>query len=548
VEGLRSYEKYVRLRPSTVGIVALATVACARGVGRTEPGGVSPQLAVSAPRVAKLGARELERSLVLHDSQSQGMPSVRTRSIGHCDPAQMTSGKARFTIAHFNDLQARYSDRLEGKSRYAYLAGYLEKLQKDVPETIVLDAGDDYEKGSVAELRSGGETTRQMIQALPIDVRTIGNHDFAYGEQAVLRDVSLSAHPVLAANVTVEKLGDNEQPLARFVRIDVGCVRVGVVGLVTQSYDADDRPTKKPFDAVFEQSTSYAKILEREVAEHRPEVDVMIALTHLGLWDDTALAMSTGAKGVDLVVGAHTEDLLERPLPAMRPDGSRTWIMQAGHYGRTLGRADLVVDLEKKRVSFERYEIVKVDASLPVDEDVATLADRLESEAAPDAREPLATTRRELSAGRDMMELVAHAAASEWGADALLLGRDVFWSGLPKGPVTLQRMYDSVLVQRQPSGTSGFTSLFLVDVTGAQLSALRARMQSPLHEMLVPAKLDPARTYKLAIEKRALTYPKAVFGGDPKLPSLADASLGGELIDVLEAYARSRAAKGEALD
>ena len=31
-----------------------------------------------------------------------------------------------------------------------------------------------------------GEATRQLVQALPIDVRTIGNHDFAYGEVAVL--------------------------------------------------------------------------------------------------------------------------------------------------------------------------------------------------------------------------------------------------------------------------------------------------------------------------------------------------------------------------
>lgn len=474
--------------------------------------------------------------------------TVGTRTIGRCDPAERATGKARLTLAHFNDLQARYSDRLEGKSRYAYIAGYLEKLKKDVPETIVLDAGDDYEKGSVAELRSGGETTRRMIQALPIDVRTMGNHDFAYGEDAVLRDVSLSAHPVLAANVTVARLGDAEQPLGRFVRIDVGCVRVGVIGLVTQNYDADDRPTKKPFDAVFEQSTSYAKVLEREVKEHRDEVDILIALTHLGVWADTALAMSPSAKGLDLVVGGHTEDLLERPLPATRADGSRTWIMQAGHYGRTLGRADLVVDLDKRRVAFERYGIVKVDASLPVSRDVAELADRLEREAAPDAQLPFATTRRGVGAGREMIDLVGRAAASEWGAEALLLGRDVFWSGLPKGPVTLQRMYDSVFVQRQPSGTNGFSSLYLVEVTGAELAALRGRMQSPLHEMLVPAKIDPKRTYKLAIEKRALTYPKVVFGVDPKLPPVAEAKLGGELIDVLEAYARARAARDESLD
>jgi len=395
-----------------------------------------------------------------------------------------------------------------------------------------------------------GETTRQMLQALPIDVRTIGNHDFAYGEAAVMRDLGLSAHPVLAANVTHVGYADNAQPFKRFVRVDVGCVRVGVIGLVTQNYDADDRPTKKPFDGVFEQSTRYAQILEAEVKEHRAEVDVLIALTHLGYWDDTALASSVGAKGLDLVIGAHTEDLLKAPLPATRPDGSRTWIMQAGHYGRTLGRADVVVNLDASRnaASIEHYKIIDVDTSLPVAEDVAELANRLENEAAPAANLPVATTRAEVRGGREMAELVRRAVASEWGADALLVGRDVFWSGLPKGPVTLQRMYDSVLVQRQPAGTNGFSSLFLVELTGAELTSLRSRMQSGLHEMYVPAKIDPKATYRLAVEKRALTYPRAVFGSETKVPSLDEAKLGGELIDVLEAYAHTRTANNQTLD
>lgn len=537
----------MRFRPSTLGLVALASLACARGSGQTDPSGATPRVEAVAPGTRGAIVREMERPLALHDRK--GEPETpRTRTIGRCDPAAKAAGKARITVAHFNDLQARYSDRLGGKSRYAYIAGYLEKLARDVPETIVLDAGDDYEKGAVAEVRSGGETTRRMIQALPIDVRTLGNHDFAYGEAAVLRDVGLSAHPVLAANVTVASLGDHEQPLGRFARLDVGCVRVGVIGLVTQNYDADDRPTNKPFDVVFEHSTAYAKVLAREVAAHRDEVDVLVALTHLGIWEDTALAMSAAAKGLDLVIGGHTEDLLERPLPATRADGSRTWIMQAGHYGRTLGRADLVVDLETRRVSFDRYEIVKVDASLPVSEEVAALADRLEREAAPDAQAAIATTRREIRAGHEMLALVGRAASAEWGADALLLGRDAFWTGLPEGQVSLQRIYDAVLAQRQPTGTSGFTSLYVVDVSGAELGALRARMQSPLHELLAPAKLDPQRTYKLAVEKRALAFPRLVFGVDPKLPRVDDAKLGGELIDVLEAYARSRASRDESLD
>ena len=531
---------------SRIALLVMMTTACA--VGRRDPG----------PREVVVETRPTPTPLggvteTAPPSESAAPPvvqpeAVRTRTIGRCDDAQKALGKARFTLAHFNDLQARYADRLAGRSRYAYIAGWLRQLKNDVPETLVLDAGDDYEKGAVAELRSKGESTRQMVQALPIDVRAIGNHDFAYGEEAVLRDVRLSAHPVLAANVRHDGMADADQPFRSFVRVDVGCVRVGVIGLVTQNYDADDQPTNRPFAGVFVQSTHYAEILEREIQEHRGEVDVLIALTHLGYWEDSVLATSKRARGLDLLVGGHTEDLLKTPRLAMRRDGSRSWIMQAGHFGRTIGRADVVVDLQKKSASIERYRIIDVDASLPAAEDVAELADRLEGEAAPDAHRTIATTRAEVRPGREMIDLVRRAAAAEWGADALLIGRDAFWGGLPKGDVTLQRLYDSVLAQRQPAGSPGFTSMWLVDVSGADLAALRGAMRSPLHELHLPRTIDPRRTYKLAIEKRALTMPKLAFGSEAARAKLAEATYGGELIDVLEAYARSQTGKAATID
>lgn len=124
----------------------------------------------------------------------------------------------------------------------------------------------------------------------------------------------------------------------------------------------------------------------------------------------------------------------------------------------------------------------------------------------------------------------------------------MFWGGLPKGDVTLQRLYDSVLAQRQPAGTAGFTSLWLVSIRGAELATLRASMRGTLHELHTPARLDPDRTYKLAIEKRALTMPKLVFASETARGKLTEATLGGELIDVLEAYARSQTTKGKTID
>ena len=65
-----------------------------------------------------------------------------------------------------------------------------------------------------------------------------------------------------------------------------------------------------------------------------------------------------------------------------------------------------------------------------------------------------------------MPKLVMRAARDRWAVDALFVGKDVFWTGLPSGSLTLQRLFDAVPVQREPSGTPGFTSLWIVDDDG----------------------------------------------------------------------------------
>ena len=456
------------------------------------------------------------------------------RTIGRCEKP---GGIQRFTLAHLNDLQARYTERIGGKSRYAYIAGYLRQLKRERP-TLVLDAGDDYEKGSIVDLRSLGEATRQMVQALPIDVRTIGNHDFAYGEAALMRDLTLSSHPVLAANIT---RGESKtSPFLPFVRVDVGCVKVGILGLVTAGYGADDEATREPYFGTLIDDDAYYATLQRLVAKHRREVDVLIALTHIGKRLDIDLAKANAS--VDVYVGGHSEDLLTDLEGARYRDRTHAYVMQAGHYGRYIGRADLAVRPDKT-VVLERYRLVSVDESVPVADDVHELAAKLEAEYAPDALRVIGTVQADIAAGAPMVELVKRAAEATWGADALLLGTDIFFNPLLKGPLTLQRLYDSVYVQREPSGTTGFTSLYTVSMTGAEIAQAKARLRGS-HAFITPDTLAATKTYKVAIEKRALVNPQLAFSGGVKLGA---GRFAGEIIDVLEAYARERTRAGRAL-
>ena len=504
----------------TVGKMVLGAMAIAACNARPRP-------SVSrAPAIADPPAIGVATNAAHHDAAPG--PIVR----GTCARGD---GPLHFTLAHFNDLQARYEDLPNGKNRYGYIAGYLRSVKSEQPSTLVLDAGDDYEKGSIAELRSFGETTRRMVQTLPIDARVIGNHDFAYGEAAVMRDAELSAHPVLAANIRDAR---GRSPFVPYVAAKIGCVRVGIVGLVTGHYGSDDQPDGGAFDGVFVQDPDYARVLRELVEKHRSEVDVMIALTHLGFYTDLDLGVQV--PDVDVIVGGHSEDLVPNGQPYARRDGRVGWVLQAGHYGEHVGRADFAFDPATKSLHLERYTMTDVDEHLPYADDVGRTAHALVRTFTPDAERPIAIAQAKVEQA-DMPDLVMRAARDRWAVDALFIGKDGFWSGLPQGPLTLQRLYDSVMVQREPSGTPGFTSLYVVSMTGAELVDLRQHAY-PGYATVFAETLAPDRTYRVAIDKRALEHPISVVAGGFAFPE--HKRFAGELIDVLDAYARARTARG----
>jgi 5'-nucleotidase/UDP-sugar diphosphatase len=454
---------------------------------------------------------------------------------GTCDDG----ATAHFTIAHFNDLQAHYGDLVRGKSRYGFIAGFLRAVKDEEPNTIVLDAGDDYEKGSIADLRSMGEATRRMTQALPIDVRTIGNHDFAYGESAVLRDIAMSAHPVLAANI---HYADGRTPFLPYVAVKVGCVKIGIVGLVAGHYGSDDQLDNGVFDGVFVHDDRYARLLREQVEAHRGEVDVMIALTHLGFYTDLDLAVQV--PDVDVFVGGHSEDLMKDGYPYIKRDGrGMGFIFQAGHYGEHVGRADFTFDPKARALHLQRYTMADVDIRMPYADDVGQKARALEHAFSPDAHAPIVIARESVDHD-DMPKLAMRAARDRWAVDALFIGKDVFWTGLPSGSLTLQRLFDAVPVQREPSGTPGFTSLWIVTMTGEELLDLKQKAFSG-YATLVPDAVVPTKRYRVALDKRALEHPNMVSGGGFAFEGKA--RFGGEIIDVLEAYAHARTARGLAL-
>lgn len=103
------------------------------------------------------------------------------KAIGPACTGVSTTQKVSFV--HVGDTHARFD---LAEDSYSRIRAFLKRVRLENPYTLFTNAGDDHEKGSVAEQYSRGSAVTEATFAMQYDVRTIGNHDFAWGVDHLL--------------------------------------------------------------------------------------------------------------------------------------------------------------------------------------------------------------------------------------------------------------------------------------------------------------------------------------------------------------------------
>ena len=221
------------------------------------------------------------------------------------------------TILHTNDLHGKLSDRIA--ERIA-----LEKSSAE--HCLLLDAGDAISSGNIY-YRPGGEPVLARMNELGYDAMAMGNREFHFLGRGLKSKVKLAKFPILCANLHSDlDLGPSVVPS---IILDLGR-KIGIFGLTVPMITKRMTVSKlSPF--WFEDPMKAARDL---VPELKSQADLLIALTHTGLKADMELAQS--APGIDIIVGGHTHAVLDEPVMV-----GETWIVQAGSWGRYLGRVDV---------------------------------------------------------------------------------------------------------------------------------------------------------------------------------------------------------------
>ncbi len=288
--------------------------------------------------------------------------------------ARREPGEVRLTLLHTNDLHSQYRPGRDplGLGGISRLKTLVARLRSENENTLLVDAG-DWSEGSVYYTLGAGTESLRMMEALGYDVALIGNHDWLNGPDQLLKSIDQTA-PSLAligGNFDLSAYPRADQ-FARWIQPytirEFQGLKVAFIGVAT-------------YEFVFDSFMSPVKILDpyafvRQVASRlRDQVDVIIAISHNSVSLNENLLKA--APDVDLVIGAHDHLKLTRPIVVRRKNAADGWVVEAGCWGRYLGRVDLTLrprDGEfrtgRPTVSLDQYRLYPVDASLTQDPDI----------------------------------------------------------------------------------------------------------------------------------------------------------------------------------
>ncbi|MBZ0204523.1 MAG: bifunctional metallophosphatase/5'-nucleotidase [Ignavibacteria bacterium] len=303
------------------------------------------------------------------------------------------------TILHWNDFHARNQpykvskkDTASGELVYYYvggvgsMSGYLKKYR--TPNSLVLNAGDDFQGTPISNF-TRGKSQIELMNMYNVDAFVLGNHEFDYGQYALDSALKLAKFDVISSNVmwrTNNKLMESPYTIKT-----VNGVKFGIIGITLPELFETSIPVNVSELAML----NLDSIITEGISELKKEnCDVIVILSHSGLETDKELA-DKFYKDVDVIVGGHSHTTLFKPVKV-----NGVAIVQAGSYGRNLGKLDLKIDTEKDTVvSFYGTLIETVLDSAVFDKEAASKVENMIAQYLPELNQVIGKLESDWKAG-----------------------------------------------------------------------------------------------------------------------------------------------------
>ena len=254
--------------------------------------------------------------------------------------------RKKITILHTNDVHSHIDsfppDDLLNPNGGGVIAraNIINKLKKDNPNTLVLDAGDIFQ-GTPYYNYFGGEIELKLMSKMGYNASAIGNHEFDNGLKKLSESLKYANFSFINSNY-VFKNTPIENKIKKYEIHIIDGVKIGIFGL---GIELNGLVEKKLYNGV-----EYLNPLEitqdiTDKLKNEYQCDIIICLSHLGfkyqkeeIICDLILARKT--KNIDLIIGGHTHTFMKKPVEIKNLVGEKVIINQVGCFGINIGKID----------------------------------------------------------------------------------------------------------------------------------------------------------------------------------------------------------------
>lgn len=267
-------------------------------------------------------------------------------------------------------------------------------------------------------------TTCYLINERPrLRDRTLGNHEFDFGQKTLRARINDATFPIVCANINSSRGELDSIPPYYIIKKDG--IRLGFLGLVQTG--ADHIPSVNPeqlkditFDHYLDKVADYRSL--------KQQCDVLIGLTHLGVDEDSTLA--TRMPELDIIIGGHSHTLLKTPKEVNN--------VMIGQTGIKLQYAGLtILKFKQGKLSERSYQSCLIDTITRIDSSMTQKVKYFIDQ--PKFKEVIGATslpfKSQESIGNIVTDAMTHSMASDF---AFYNQGGIRLSELPQGNITLE--------------------------------------------------------------------------------------------------------------
>ena len=260
--------------------------------------------------------------------------------------------KKQLVVLHTNDthscvmpLNPNLADTaMADRGGYLRRVAMVKEERKANPDLLLFDSG-DFSQGSPYYSLFKGDVEVGLMNEMKYDAATIGNHEFDFGIDNMVRLFKMAKFPIVCANYdfTGTELADIVKP---YVILHRQGLKIGVFGICPELKGLVSTANYGciKYEDPIQKANETAEILKK-----KEKCDVIICLSHLG-WDidgidDTVLIPAT--RNIDLVLGGHSHTYFKQLQYLNNLDGQPVGDDQNGKSAIWVGK--MTLDIVKNK-------------------------------------------------------------------------------------------------------------------------------------------------------------------------------------------------------